>query len=263
MLVDEYQDTNPIQEAIYFQLAARAPHNLVVVGDDDQAMYRFRGGSVECMVTFDDACHAYLALPKTAVAQFDLTDNFRSHPDIVEFFDDYIRAFPVMGMPGARSPKPSITARKSIAQAYPPSACLRVRRCEAVADRFAQMVRELVDTGVVNDPSECCLLLKSTKESPMNAGKYVAALRALGLDVYNPRNKAFTEQDEVQGLLGACSRSSTRLGATRWTRQTATPFRLQNPTCAPLTIGSPRHTRRCGRMWTRHQGHSSQTRSGA
>ena len=42
-----------MQEAIYFELAKSAPHNLLVVGDDDQAMYRFRGGSVECMVTFD------------------------------------------------------------------------------------------------------------------------------------------------------------------------------------------------------------------
>ena len=202
VLVDEYQDTNPMQESIYFQLAARAPHNLVVVGDDDQAMYRFRGGSVECMVTFDDACHAYLGLPKTAVSMFDLTDNFRSHPDIVKFFDDYIRAFPVMGLPGARSPKPSITARKSIVQTYPPVGVLAGSTMPAAAVRYAQMVRELVDTGVVSDPSECCLLLKSTKESPRNAGAYVAALRDVGLDVYNPRNKAFTEQDEVQGLLG-------------------------------------------------------------
>ena len=54
VLVDEYQDTNPVQEEIYFQLATFT-RNLVVVGDDDQAMYRFRGGSVECMVTFDQA----------------------------------------------------------------------------------------------------------------------------------------------------------------------------------------------------------------
>jgi DNA helicase-2/ATP-dependent DNA helicase PcrA len=32
VLVDEYQDTNPVQEEIYFELAKRAPHNLVVVG---------------------------------------------------------------------------------------------------------------------------------------------------------------------------------------------------------------------------------------
>src|SRR3546814_18874840 len=54
VLVDEYQDTNLIQEAIYLELSKRAPHNVIVVGDDDQAMYRFRGGSVECMVSFDD-----------------------------------------------------------------------------------------------------------------------------------------------------------------------------------------------------------------
>lgn len=37
VLVDEYQDTNPIQEAIYLRLAQPEPHNLTVVGDDDQA----------------------------------------------------------------------------------------------------------------------------------------------------------------------------------------------------------------------------------
>ncbi|HEU5409369.1 MAG TPA: UvrD-helicase domain-containing protein, partial [Nitrospira sp.] len=52
ILVDEYQDTNPIQESIYLRLADAPPHNITVVGDDDQALYRFRGGTVECMVGF-------------------------------------------------------------------------------------------------------------------------------------------------------------------------------------------------------------------
>ena len=54
VLVDEYQDTNPIQEDIYFHLAKQT--NICVVGDDDQALYRFRGASVECMVNFDAEC---------------------------------------------------------------------------------------------------------------------------------------------------------------------------------------------------------------
>jgi len=203
VLVDEYQDTNPIQEEIYFQLADRAPHNLVVVGDDDQAMYRFRGGSVECMVTFDDACQAFLGIPKTNVSKYDLVDNFRSHSDIVDFFDEYIRAFPVMRKPGARTSKPSITAKKVVPHTYPAVGTLSAGKLDDLADAFAQTVRGLIDNKIVNDPSECCLLLKSTKESPHNAGKYVAALRDQGLDVYNPRNKAFAEQEEVQGLLGA------------------------------------------------------------
>ena len=86
--------TNPAQEEIYFQLA-KSTQNLVVVGDDDQAMYRFRGGSVECMVTFDHACEVFLGVPRANVARYTLVDNFRSHPSIVEFVNDYIGGFPV------------------------------------------------------------------------------------------------------------------------------------------------------------------------
>ncbi len=203
VLVDEYQDTNPMQEAIYFQLASRSPHNIVVVGDDDQAMYRFRGGSVECMVTFDDACNAFLRLPKNAVARYDLTDNFRSHSDIVKFYDDYIRGFSIMQQPGVRSPKPSITAQRKFVQTYPTVCTIQGASLENVADRMAEFIRGLIDNQVVNDPSECCLLLKTTKESPRNAEHYVAALKNHGFEVYNPRNKSFAEQEEVQGLLGA------------------------------------------------------------
>lgn len=58
VMVDEYQDTNPIQEAIYLKLTENT-HNICIVGDDDQALYRFRGGTVDCMVTFDQACNRY------------------------------------------------------------------------------------------------------------------------------------------------------------------------------------------------------------
>jgi DNA helicase-2/ATP-dependent DNA helicase PcrA len=203
VLVDEYQDTNPMQEEIYFRLASAAPHNLLVVGDDDQAMYRFRGGSVECMVTFDQACQAFLGVPTASVARYNLVDNFRSHPAIVSHFNDYIAAFPVMSLPGARSPKPPIVPRKVIPQTYPAIGRIEGASKGDLADKFAQTVSDLVTSGKVNDPSECCLLLKSTKESPNNAGPYVDALRARGLQVYNPRNKSFMEQEEVQALLGS------------------------------------------------------------
>ena len=203
VLVDEYQDTNPMQEEIYFRLAARAPHNLLVVGDDDQAMYRFRGGSVECMVTFDQACNAFLGIPAANVPHYNLVDNFRSHSGIVGLFNDFISAFPLMSTPGARSPKPAIVARKMIPQIYPAVGRIVGRNPADLAQKFAQTVAELINTGRVNDPNECCLLLKSTRESPRNAGPYVDALVAQGLAVYNPRNRTFMEQEEVQGLLGA------------------------------------------------------------
>lgn len=204
VLVDEYQDTNLVQEEIYLTLARRQPNNVVVVGDDDQALYRFRGGSVECMVSFDAACQTFLGHGASPVTQYPLVANFRSHPDIVAFCNDYITGFPSMAQAGARVPnKPALVPASTITGQYPAVGQLRAATLDALADRFAETVQDLVQNGVVSDYSQCCLLLKSTKETPRNAEKYVNALRARGIPVYNPRNKAFLEQPEVVALLGA------------------------------------------------------------
>jgi DNA helicase-2/ATP-dependent DNA helicase PcrA len=204
VLVDEYQDTNLIQEEIYLTLAKRSPCNVVVVGDDDQALYRFRGGSVECMVTFDQACHTFLGIKPAPVARYPMVENFRSHPEVVEFCNKYIAAFAAMKQKGARVPgKPPLVAKSSISGIYPAVGQLRAASVPAVANRFAALVEDLVANGIVQDYSQCCLLLRSTKESPQNALPYVVALRARGIPVYNPRNKAFLDQEEVLGLLGA------------------------------------------------------------
>ena len=52
VLVDEYQDTNLLQESLYFELAKRCGGALTVVGDDDQSLYRFRGATVDLFSDF-------------------------------------------------------------------------------------------------------------------------------------------------------------------------------------------------------------------
>lgn len=204
VLVDEYQDTNLVQEAIYLRLAERDPHNIVVVGDDDQAMYRFRGGSVECMVTFDDACAAYLGIADSSVQRYPLVDNYRSHPAIVKFCSDFIECFSEMGETGARAPgKMPLVASSAISGDYDAVGTVEGQTLGAAADTVAQTIYDLVANGVATDYSQCCILLKSTKEGPRNAGPFVDALRARGIPVYNPRNKGFLEQEEVLALLGA------------------------------------------------------------
>ena len=54
VLVDEYEDTNLLQEQIYMELARACGGALTVVGDDDQSLYRFRGATVELFSNFPD-----------------------------------------------------------------------------------------------------------------------------------------------------------------------------------------------------------------
>jgi len=51
ILVDEFQDTNPVQSALVGLLAERH-RNITVVGDDDQSIYRFRGAAISNILEF-------------------------------------------------------------------------------------------------------------------------------------------------------------------------------------------------------------------
>lgn len=54
IFVDEYQDTNIAQNEIIKMLGARAPHNVTVVGDPDQSIYRWRGAEIKNLLAFPD-----------------------------------------------------------------------------------------------------------------------------------------------------------------------------------------------------------------
>jgi DNA helicase-2/ATP-dependent DNA helicase PcrA len=201
VLVDEYQDTNPIQEEIYFALVPRTPHNITVVGDDDQALYRFRGGSVDSMVGFGDACQLQW---KVRPMGAQLRENYRSHHSIVNWCEGYISGFPIMQKPYARAAgKLGLIAASGRTQNYPAVGFIKAPRVSDLASAFAQTVNGLLDNRVIEDLSQCVLLLASTKEGAQGAGPFVDALRHRRIPYYNPRSKSFVEQREVRALLGA------------------------------------------------------------
>src|SRR5262249_49329114 len=86
ILVDEYQDTNLLQENIYISLAKASGASLAVVGDDDQSLYRFRGATVELFKDYPKRLQK--SLKRTAKVVF-LTRNYRSTEQIVKFVADY------------------------------------------------------------------------------------------------------------------------------------------------------------------------------
>ncbi len=201
LLVDEYQDTNPIQESIYLRMSDAAPHNITVVGDDDQALYRFRGGTVECMVGFPPACQARWGVAPQVIY---LSDNHRSDSDIVQWCNNYITSFPLMGAPNVRIPgKPPLNPSVGRTGTHPAVSLIRTSKVADCATAMANLVTALRANNVIQDYSQCVLLLRSTRNSTMFAGPYIAAFQAQGIPVYNPRSKDYLEQAEVAQCLGA------------------------------------------------------------
>jgi DNA helicase-2/ATP-dependent DNA helicase PcrA len=85
LIVDEYQDVNPAQERLINLLTGREVE-LCVVGDDDQAIYQWRGSDVSNIVEFESR------YPK--VRTFKITENRRSRPRIVAAAAEFARSIP-------------------------------------------------------------------------------------------------------------------------------------------------------------------------
>jgi DNA helicase-2/ATP-dependent DNA helicase PcrA len=81
ILVDEYQDTNKIQADVVDAMASER-RNVMVVGDDAQSIYSFRGASFENILTFP------LRFPETRI--YKLETNYRSSPQILRLANDAI-----------------------------------------------------------------------------------------------------------------------------------------------------------------------------
>ena len=89
ILVDEYQDTNLLQESIYFKIAESAIENggnITVVGDDDQSLYRFRGASVDLFTNFIER----IAKIGIEAKEVNLKTNYRSTENIIDLCNDFV-----------------------------------------------------------------------------------------------------------------------------------------------------------------------------
>ena len=91
LLVDEFQDAN-IAQIELIELLGRTPDrpdNVMVVGDDDQCIYRFRGASFAAFAEFDrrfsrPPAHEAEATPPGSAARMKIEQNFRSVGRVLE-----------------------------------------------------------------------------------------------------------------------------------------------------------------------------------
>ena len=86
ILVDEFQDTSPLQAEILYQLLSffEDNPNCFVVGDDDQSIYSFQGANVGNMMNFYERY-------KTNIKLISLTENYRSSSKVIEVASELIK----------------------------------------------------------------------------------------------------------------------------------------------------------------------------
>ncbi|MBP6871788.1 MAG: ATP-dependent helicase [Bacteroidales bacterium] len=190
VLIDEYQDTNFIQEQIGLELSSKHK-NICVVGDEDQALYRFRGATVRNILEFEGKFKKCQVHP--------LLENYRSHKTIIDAYNKFITHVNWENRAGTnyfRYPnKKLIPAKSTVSPNYPAVFSIWGNGTQDEAKRFADLVQYLLKNKIIEDPKDVALLLRSVKLE--YSGPYIEALRSKGIKAFCPRAKAFFQNEEV------------------------------------------------------------------
>ena len=233
IMVDEYQDTNPIQERILMSLLGEAG-NLCVVGDDDQALYRFRGATVRNLLAFDTL------FPGRDVKRIDLTVNHRSHPRIIDFCHWWIEneAWDQEGRSNRYAK--DITSRDAVFDDTP--TVIRLTGAAAHTDksgwstRVVAFLHHMREHGGLTDWNQVAFLFYSLKSK--EAKELIWTLEKADIPIHAPRANRFFQRQEVRLVIGALLYlfSSVRPNAEEDTREE--PWRYYHDDCLPLLMSA-------------------------
>ena len=196
LMVDEYQDTNTIQERILLKLA-EPDFNLCVVGDDDQGLYRFRGATIRNILEFPQN------FPDGVCQQVKLTTNYRSHPDIINFYNQWMDTLDWEANGKAfRYEKAIIPDAKKDFIDMP--TVLKVSgdpKAENWHKEVLTFLKRLKSSGALTDWNQVAFLFWSVKNEKVI--KLAEALEAGGIPVYSPRSNMFFDREEIRLIIGA------------------------------------------------------------
>jgi DNA helicase-2/ATP-dependent DNA helicase PcrA len=194
VLVDEYQDTNYVQEQLLLKVTEQTA-NLCVVGDEDQSLYRFRGATVRNILEFPSR---FSGCPVVR-----LTTNYRSHRAIVERYDRWMASADWSNPLGVsfRFDKTIEADPNGGHPDYPAVISIWGRDARDEAERFADLVAFMKRSAVIEDYSQVALLLHSVRDD--YSGSYLAALEARGIPAFCPRARAYFDNDEIRLMVAS------------------------------------------------------------
>lgn len=140
IMVDEYQDTNAIQSE-WIDVLAQGHRNLMVVGDDFQSIYSWRGADFRNIMTFPDRYED--------ARIFKLETNYRSTPQILDVANACIRS----------NPEQFQKTLRPVREASPPPEFMICRDGFSQAQYVIGWIREYLSQGV--KPSEIAILYRA------------------------------------------------------------------------------------------------------
>lgn len=197
IMVDEYQDTNFIQEQLVFLLAGDRK-NICVVGDDDQGLYRFRGATIRNILEFpqkfaDGECRI---IP--------LVINYRSNSDIVDFYNEWMAA--TYGAKfrfrweNFRYNKKIEPHEKTTLHSPAVVKLAGVDDTDEWHEKILRFINDLKASGKLTDYNQIAFLFNSVKHPRVTA--LARFLEENHINVYSPRSDMFFQRDEIRLALG-------------------------------------------------------------
>lgn len=199
-MIDEYQDTNSIQEQL-LMLLGRYNDNVCVVGDDDQGLYRFRGATIRNILEFP----AKFDYGKCKIIK--LVRNYRSNKDIVDFYNKWMTTTCGNGFnfewkdgdKNYRYKKEIIADRSNI-----PNNNAVIKLITDDEDSWCEniynFITELKETRKITDLNQIAFLFRSVGSAQVIA--LANYLENRGINVYSPRSDMFFEREEIRLFFG-------------------------------------------------------------
>ncbi len=227
VLVDEFQDTDPLQTEIFWRLCGEAaagndgadwtafrirPGALFLVGDPKQAIYRFRGADVAAYI---QAREAFLAQAPDCVLP--ISTNFRSCAPILRYVNERFETLLSVenGQPGFTALDPFhperdeglCVAALDIAVADEEGKASAERQRDGEAEAIAEMCARLIGSEVIIDrksgdrrpcrPGDIALLAPTGSD----LWRYEEALERRGIPVATQAGKGLFRRQEIQDLI--------------------------------------------------------------
>jgi ATP-dependent helicase/nuclease subunit A len=216
ILVDEFQDTDPLQSAIIRKLAEDGkgklvPGKLFIVGDPKQSIYSFRGADI---IAYEGLRQQILDEGGDRVI---LRTNFRSHKKLIDLVNDAFGRLIVQN--GHLQPKyHPIEPAADAEQKYAGPAIEAILIEDAQAEESREMEAQEIADWIEKRPAEIsfgkiAILLRSL----VNVGTYLEALRARGIPYVVDGEKYFyntTEVIDFVNLLRAVANPHDRIAVT-------------------------------------------------